>query len=548
MRMDRCCFLIILSILTSGVFAQGTALPIHLNSIGYLPDMPKAATVTSACADFAVRSAADHKTVFSGKVTGPVHQDDLNLDAWTADFSAFTSPGTYYLEVPGLGRSCNFKIDKAVYNDAFHAVMRGFYLWRCGTAVEGTHNGIRCAHAACHLDDAYQDYIGQPNVQRDGVGGWHDAGDFGKYTVNAGVTMGVLFMAWDQYQAKLKTLKLDLPDTEPGLPDFLNELKWEIDWLLKMQYPDGSGRVCHKLTRQHFSAFIMPETDHEKRFFTDWGSAATADFTAIMAMAARYFEPYDSTYAKTCLDAALNSYKFLKENPDNKRPDLKDFTTGGYGTSDPDDRLWAAAEVWQTTGDLNALNDFETHARDRRRLIEADWDWGSVANLGMFTYVTSTRPGRDPNLVNDIRRALLDMADTLVAQARADIFARPMGRRYYWGCNGTVARQAVILLTAHKLQPKPEYLNTALDAVSHLFGRNYYGRSFVTGLGHLPPMHPHDRRSGADGIDAPWPGYLVGGGTTATNWQDIQDDYRTNEICINWQSALVYALAPFLSR
>jgi len=103
------------------------------------------------------------------------------------------------------------------------------------------------------------------------------------------------------------------------------------------------------------------------------------------------------------------------------------------------------------------------------------------------------------------------------------------------------------LQVANRLSPNPEYVNASLDAVAHLFGRNYYNRSYVTGLGREPAMHPHDRRSGADGIDAPWPGYVVGGGQSATGWHDDQEDYRTNEIAINWQAGLVYALAAFTS-
>jgi endoglucanase len=521
---------------------------IKLNALGFLPDMPKKASITAVCTDFAVRNAADKSVVYAGTVSGPVHQPDINQEVWTADFSQVRTPGIYRLDIPQVGCSPEFKIDNAVYNEAYYAVMRGFYLWRCGCAVEGTHNGIHYAHQACHLDDGWQDYIGQKDSRRDGTGGWHDAGDFGKYTVNAGVTMGVLFMAWDHYQNRLKAIRLNLPETAPGYPDFLKELKWETDWLLKMQYPDGSGRVSHKLTRQHFSGFVMPETDKEKRYFTDWSSAAAADFTAIMAMAARYFEPYDPNYAKTCLEAALRSYDFLTKNLDDKKPDLKDFTTGGYGTGDSDDRLWAAAELWQTTGAPACLDDFQNRARQQRRLIEPDWDWGNVANLGMFTYLTSDRQGRDRPLTEDIRKMLLETADGIVEQAQTDVYARPLGGRYYWGCNGTVARQTVILMTAYKLKPKPSYRHASLDALSHLFGRNYYGRSFVTGVGHLPPMHPHDRRSGADGIDEPWPGYLVGGGQTATNWKDRQEDYRTNEIAVNWQAALVYALAAFTAE
>jgi endoglucanase len=124
-----------------------------------------------------------------------------------------------------------------------------------------------------------------------------------------------------------------------------------------------------------------------------------------------------------------------------------------------------------------------------------------------------------------------------------------MAKQYYWGCNGTVARQTLNLMAAYRVAPKAEYVETALDALNHLFGRNCYGRSFVTGLGANPPLHPHDRRSGASNLGQPWPGYLVGGpNPRASDWHDVQADYRTNEIAINWNGALIYALAAFLDK
>jgi endoglucanase len=123
-----------------------------------------------------------------------------------------------------------------------------------------------------------------------------------------------------------------------------------------------------------------------------------------------------------------------------------------------------------------------------------------------------------------------------------------VGARYFWGCNGAVARQTVLLMAANRLSSgKGGYRDASLDALNHLFGRNCYGRSFVTGIGNQPPLHPHDRRSAADNV--PWPGYLVGGPhPKATDWHDEQGDYKTNEIAINWNAALVYALAAFLPR
>ena len=523
---------------------------IRLNSLGYLPAAQKKATIITNCSNFTVKDASKDKVVFSGKVTGPFTQNDVNQTAWLADFSKLNKPGKYYLEVPGLGRSIDFQIADNVYDFAFYTAMRAFYLWRCGTEVNAIYNGSRFHHAACHTEDACQDYItdlNSPDQIRDATGGWHDAGDYNKYVVNAGVTVGAMFLAWEQFGDKLKNIKLDIPDTAPGYPDYLKELKWEIDWLLKMQYPDGSGRVSHKVSTLRFGGFILPEEEDEQRYLTGYSTAATADFVAMTAMAARNFKPYDEKYAQKCLDAAKISYDFLRKNRENKMADQSAFRTGSYPTTDQDDRLWASAEMWETTGDANYLNAFEWGTFGFEDKIDFYWDWGSVKNLAMFTYLLSKRQGKRDVLVEDITRDLLRTADSLVINRNRDIYARCLGGAYKWGSNGTVARECLTLQIANKVSPNPEYVETSLDSISHLFGRNYYCRSYVTGLGYKPPMNPHDRRSGGDRVRDPWPGYIVGGGHSATGWQDIEKDARTNEICINWQGALVYALAGFAS-
>jgi len=521
--------------------------PVHLNSIGFLPGSKKTAAIPHECELFTVVNAENGNVVFTGKTTGSEFQKDVDQNVWTADFSGVTTPGRYYLEVPGLGKSTEFDIAGDVFRFAAKTSYRAFYLWRCGMGVHGEYQGNVYETEACHLEDAYEDYMGKPGSQRDGTGGWHDAGDHGKYVVNAGVTLGVLFYAWDHFQENLGKINYELPETAPGFPEFLKELKWETDWILKMQYPDGSGRVSHKLTRTNFSGFIMPQDDHEKRYFTEWSSAATADFVALMAMAARHFEPYDAEYAQKCLDAAWVSYRFLQENPGYKRFVQGDFQTGGYQSRDVDDRLWAAAELWETTGDSKCLADFEKRAAEMNFEIDENWDWSDVSNLGMFTYALSEKSGKKPEIAKTIQQNILGNADALVKKAQEDVYNRPLAGRYYWGCNGTVARQTVNLQVANLLQPDKKYIETALDAVNHIFGHNYYNRSYVTGLGLNPPMNPHDRRSGADDVEAPWPGYIVGGGHSATDWVDEEASYSHNEVAINWQAALVYALAGFVN-
>lgn len=540
-------FYLAIFILLSGYISFAKNYPVHLNSIGFLTEHQKTAVIPSQCETFQVINSETGEEVFSGNTQGPEYQKDVDQQVWIADFSEVKKPGTYYVQVPGVGKSTEFEIAKDVYNFATKTAMRAFYLWRCGTAVHGEFKGDVFEYEECHLNDAYEDYIGKSGSQRDGTGGWHDAGDHGKYVVNAGVTLGVLFYAWDHFQGNLEKIDFELPETAPEFPEYLKELKWETDWLLKMQYPDGSGRVSHKLTRTNFSGFIMPHKDDAKRYFTEWSSAATADFVAVMAMAARYFEPYDAEYAKKCLDVAWVSYNFLQENPEYKRFEQGDFKTGGYQSPDVDDRLWAAAEMWETTGNPECLADFEKRASEMDFEIDENWDWSDVSNLGIFTYALSKRKEKDKTTEFAIQKNIIANADALVKKAAEDIYDRPLAGRYYWGCNGTVARQVVNLQVANRLKSNDAYIETALDAIDHIFGNNYHNRSYVTGLGLNPPMHPHDRRSGADDVKAPWPGYIVGGGHSATDWVDKEESYSHNEVAINWQAALVYALAGFVN-
>ncbi|AEY66061.1 glycoside hydrolase family 9 protein [Clostridium sp. BNL1100] len=543
---------IIPGILNQNVYAASTSpgdyqqdSRIRLNSIGYLPEAEKKATIAASSGDFIVVNSSG-TAVLTGKTT-TVYDSDTNEQVSIADFSQVKTEGSYTLLVPGIGKSVTFKIDPNIYLNPFKTTMLGMYLWRCGTSVSATYNGKVFSHEACHTKDAYTDYInGQHNI-KDGGKGWHDAGDYNKYVVNAGITLGSMFFAWEQFKDQIKDISLTMPESNNSMPDYLDELKYETDWLLTMQYPDGSGKVSHKLSTKDFGGFVLPERETADRFFTSWGSSATADFVAMMAMASRAFRPYDAAYADKCIAAAKVSYTFLKANPGNTKPDQSAFTTGAYDTTDTDDRLWAAAEMWETTGDSSYLADFEASANTFTKKIDVDFDWGNVNNLGMFTYLLSEKSGKNTTLYNTIKNALISVADSIVATADGHGYGRPLGATYYWGCNGTVARQTMILNIANKLSPKSEYVNTSLDALNFLFGRNYYDRSFVTGLGLNPPMYPHDRRSGGDSLTDPWPGYLVGGGWPgAKDWKDNQESYQTNEIAINWNGALIYALAASL--
>jgi endoglucanase len=545
---------------------------VRVSSVGYLPARAKRASVTASGSSFTVKRAADDAVVFTGTLGAAAKDPDTSQTIATADFTKLTDAGQYYVDVPGVGRSVAFPIGEDVYRDAFVASMLGFYGWRCNTDVSFTFNGQTYAHKACHMDDAHTDYIGGAG-KRDGSKGWHDAGDYGKYTVNAGVTVGSLLAAWEEYGGVLSTYSWAIPEAGGSTPDFLDEIRWELEWLLKMQYSATDGRVSHKLTSLSFDApsdaangidaWVVPEDDNQTRYFVPSGSAAIGDFVAMLAKAARIYKTYDQAFADQCLAAAKVSYAYLQANTANQT--FTDPTsTGAYKTTDPDDRLWAAAEMWETTGDAAALADFETRAATFKTAtssyVDSDFDWGNVKNLGMYVYLQSKRPGRNQSLVTAIQQSLTAAADGLVTAHNNSGYGRALSGKagnYYWGSNGAVVRTCMLLQVANRLAPKADYLDTCVDQISWTFGRNYYNRSQVTGVGLNPPMNPHHRPSKADGITDPWPGLLVGGGNNtsnqaagnkngATNWIDDVNDYELNEVAINWNAPLVYALAGFL--
>lgn len=194
---------------------------IRLNTVGFLPGHSKRASVAARFQEFrVVENGGRSRVVLRGRGSGPLHNEDTNEDLYVADFSALKRPGLYRLEVEGVGSSKPFRIARDVYDAPFRAAVGAMYLWRCGSAVSASYNGITYAHAACHTEDAWLDFVGGGHARRDASGGWHDAGDYNKYVVNAGVTVGVMLLAWGQFGASIRSAGLDShgDDGRVGLP------------------------------------------------------------------------------------------------------------------------------------------------------------------------------------------------------------------------------------------------------------------------------------------------------------------------------------------
>jgi endoglucanase len=550
------------------VFAQGpeaAQLAIKVDQVGYPLHGSKVALVSVPAVTFEVRRSNDSVSVFKGKLTPVVADANSGDRVQTADFSALRQAGRYYLEIPGVGRSWDFAVGPKVFEHTYYLAMRGFYGQRCGTAVDLGPEFAGYSHPACHLHGEFSPSSGVKGP-RNNTGGWHDAGDYGRYVVNSGISTGTLLWTWEIFGQKIKDISLHLPETGNGTPDILNEARWNLEWMLKMQ--DEDGGVWHKQTSSNFSGFIAPEGDKLPSEVIGTGAApfkstcATADLAAVAAIAARVYQPYDTKFSAQALAAARKAWAWAQKYPNVAFRNPAGVTTGEYGDKNcQDERLWAAAELWRTTGEAQ-YNDFflKNYAEFLPSLDSPPAEnWNTLGSMGLWTYALSMRQGADAKVVRTIRERTVAAAQAVVERTRANPYHVSLrASDYVWGSNGVAASYGTYLLIANVFRPDPSFVDAARDNLHYLLGRNTFSLSWVTQVGEHPYEHPHHRPSAARG-GAPWPGLLSGGPNAgrqdailaalpkdlppAKVYADQLASYASNEIAINWQASLVFLLA-----
>ena len=562
---------LLLLLLTSfPTIAAGPTNQIKVDQVGYLSFAPKIALVvaTNPAADFAVRRKQDGSLVFQGKLSEPVDDPDTGDRVQEADFSSLEKSGTYYLQVPGVGRSWDFTIGPNVYERAFYLSLRAFYGQRCGIAVDLGPEFPGYKHAACHLVGAYHQSSGKKGPH-ESAKGWHDAGDYGRYIVNSGISTATLLWTWEIFGVRIKNVNLNIPESGNGTPDLLNEVRWNLDWMLTMQ--DADGGVWHKQTSENFAPFVMPEADSSISYVIGINkepyksSCATADFAAVMAIAARAYQPFDTAYARKCLAAAEKAWTWLQKYPDVTFRNSSGVITGGYGDSAcGDELLWASAELWRTT----AKEPYENYFLDHFGLFMTELrpvgppSWPRVAPLALWTYALGG--GKNKDALTAIRQATKKASDEIVERTNHNGYRISMTTKDFgWGSNGVAANYGMQLLVANAIGPDAHYVETAAENLHYLLGRNTFSLSWVTQLGENPFRHPHHRPSAADKNAEPWPGLLSGGPNRsrqdpamtklpnlppAKMYLDEQESYASNEVAINWNAPLVFLLAGMLTE
>jgi endoglucanase len=544
---------------------------IRLNQIGYYPHGPKIALVISdKICDYELVDIRNDKAVFKGKSAEPVVSPLSGKFYSTADFTTFNTPGVYVLNIMGVGKSHPFEIRKDIHRDLAKASIKKYYFQRLSIPLEEKYAG-KWKRNAGHPDDVVLIHESAASVSRP-VGfkissskGWYDAGDYNKYIVNSGITMGTMLSAYEDFPAFYNQLELGIPETGNEIPDLLDEILWNLRWMLTMQDP-ADGGVYHKLTNAQFDPMVMPDKAVTTRYVVQKSTAATLDFAAVTAQSARVLRNFEKQLpglADSCLRASRLAYAWAMKNPamlyEQDKMNKKfepDVVTGAYGDGNVTDEFsWAAAELYVTTSENSFLSELKKNYDAAAISVP---DWTNVRLCGYYSLMRFKKslPEEGRAFADDITSAFLKYADRLMLNRNGNPLNCVMGkvaRDFVWGSSAVAANQAIVFLNAYSITGKPVYLENALHNLDYLLGRNGTGYSFVTGYGDKTPMHPHHRPSEADGIPEPVPGMLSGGpnpgrqdkcryGSTFPDEAFIDDvcSYASNEIAINWNAPLVY--------
>jgi endoglucanase len=535
------------------IYGHAQSGAIRINQVGYYSEANKIAVVANINAGaFEVIRTADRQVCFTGTPSPAVYWADAGDTVRLCDFSALTDTGTYRIRIPGIGESYAFRISGTVLRKAAYASLKSYYYQRCSMELEAPFAGL-WARAAGHPDTAclYHSATGKAG-QLSSPGGWYDAGDYGKYVVNAGISVATLLSFHENFSDFFADSTLIIPESGNGQNDLLDEVKYELDWLKTMQ-DDGDGGVFHKLTTLDFIGFVMPEHASGTRYVMPKSTAATLDFAAMMAMAGRIYPDYDSAYAANCIDRALRAWDWAKAHPAVYYDNPPDVGTGEYGDGTvTDEFIWAAAELFITTGESEFRNYLE--ARTGSLNYNDAPGWPNVQPLASLSLATRDN-GLDGSLLTSIRNSILSRAGTWLNQISSSPCRIP-NFGYWWGSNSGIANIGVGLLYAYILSGDPKYIRGAAECADYLLGKNATGYSFQSAYGARTPMHFHHRPSGSDGIVQPVPGFVSGGPNRnrednahypftdpAKSYTDLLESYASNEICINWNSPLTALLA-----
>lgn len=454
---------------------------IKLDHFGYRPgDAKIAACSADPGATVEVRDTNDTVVLTiptdGGSITAMGDDGTPSGDTlWWVDFSPLATPGTYRLYSASLGgQSYDFRIAEDVYSQAMRTALKTFYLQRCNTAKTSEHAGAWADATACHMTDVAvgpaPGHADHGNL--DLTGGWHDAGDYNKYVWSATSTAVLhLLRAWEENPGVFRDGDLQIPESGNGIPDIIDEAAYELDWLLKMQLPDGS--VLSQLHVDGWASESPPSADPNVRYYQDPNLESGAVLAGTLALAARVFTDLGLTSAADDFRAAaLAAWSWLQ-------------TQG-----DSDHKVWAAAEIFRLDPGQTATGNYvDTYYPN-------NWDGRFFNVLAYDTQAALTYVQTDaakPQVKSNMMASIGAQVDYIFSTN--DLYRNGMPDwSYHWGSNAMRAGYGVFLELAARLGATGSYSAAdcrahALDFLHFFHGQNPLNMLFLTNMSSLGGEH-----------------------------------------------------------
>ena len=582
---------------------------IRINQVGFYPAQEKTLTLeqTNDCEKIEIYKAGTDEKVWEGAALRTAVSPWSGKERRIFDFSEITEPGTYTVKAGKA--TADFTVSPTAYDELAKAALTAFYHQRSGMDLDPEIAG-QWARKGGHPDTEVLVHASAASESRtegtviSSPKGWYDAGDYNKYIVNSGYSLGLMAEAFLMFPASRDAYDnyWDYAEatTEICEPAF-DELFYNEEWMWTMQDPEDGG-VYHKLTTPNFEGFVTPTECHQQRYVVQKSVTAALDFAGSLYSMARLhgYAALDcdiDAYKiyKVRFDKAEAAYAWAKANPDalyhqNKLNETydPDITTGAYGDySASDEFFWAASSLYLATKKAEYLEDVKKYFPERFNLMS----WGYVAPLGVFNWLNYekqmheyrsrviippynekkaedifkslrlTISPEEQELIDRCKAMLLEYCDSAILDAEGSCFNSPYGNKtedFAWGCSSSFCDQAICFLYAYEITGDEKYLANAHRNVNYILGQNATGYCFVTGFGSKSPMFPHSRLCHSDGIEDPIPGLLVGGPNPGQNdiaevkkydsdypdesYMDVMPSYASNEIAINWNASLVAAI------
>lgn len=532
--------------------------------LGYPISAPKAFTSHRPFASFEVLDHMTGRVVWSGGA--PVRQVDTALlgevtRVWIGDFTPLTAPGRYRIVADNGLTSHPFEVGTQVFDAAIRAVQRAFYFQRAFTAIPAQHAEGPWTHG----NDAA---LAPAGIR----GGWHDAGDFSLYNMTAASSLFWLLEAHRDFAPTADDT--NIPESGNGVPDLLDEARWELEWLLSSE--DGGGGFQNTTCVDAYGPYGSNPLERVGRYRRgEVGTIPTARAVGVLAYASIVFAEYDSRFAGTLRAAATRGWQYLeaRRGEHSDGPTCPAFRQDGDAGAGRAARAFAAAGLLLATGSREFIDAFDATFDG----LDGDPTAYSFSAYAALLYLRA--PAADPAR----RAAIAARMGDLAQQARAHGLSHPFEwtGQYIWGSIASgFERVGAYAVKRCLADPRggADHCRQALANIDYAFGRNSFQFAYVSGIPGVTRGRQHSFHHWLATLRATpfvFPGMVAGGPNEAPEatdgsrplarpvsiwgyWGDPSmrrdastpvdqrytdnDSYSTNEIDINWQAPTLYVL------